>query len=243
MPVPTGPEPTDQRQGWVPDRPRRRPRPYPPGVEPGSAAAAELAAHEDVAYEDVAAEDAGAEDAAEDAGYPAEPVRPNGSRAALLAGGAVLVVAAIAVAVVLLVAGGRNAGHGSGDAGTRAGPPPGTSPLGSGGPTPAAGSVDDAAARRVVLSYLDDVNARDEAAAGRLICAERYAAWKRNAAGANGDLAFTVVRSTFQRAQRDPAGGGLVLTYSLAFDDSTSNVVAFTVVQQHGLKICGIASR
>jgi hypothetical protein len=217
-----------------PQEPRRRPRPYPPGggppvdddpaaVEPGEARA------------EPADEPTTAPIVAAIAGPG------SGRRAALLAPAAVLVVAAVGVAVVFLVRADGNSGRAksgsSPSEGSSQAPTYSASDSGTGTGT---SSVAEVAARGIVLEYLDDVNARNEAAAGQLICGEKYPTWKKNAGTANGDLSYTVIDSTY-RGAHVAAGGGLVVTYALKFDDGTSNNVAFTVVKQQSLKICGIS--
>jgi hypothetical protein len=216
-----------------PQEPRRRPRPYPPGGGPP--------VDDDPSAVHTATEPA--EPAVEPGAEPAP-----GRRAALLAPAAAIVVAAVVVAVVFLLRGNGNSG---GQARSGSSPSAGLSqaptyPSSDSATVTATSSVAgtssvaEVAARGMVLEYLDDVNARNEAAAGQLICAEKYATWKKNAETTNGDLSYTVVDSTY-RGAHIAAGGGLVVTYALKFDDGTSNNVAFTVVKQQSLKICGIA--
>jgi hypothetical protein len=216
-----------------PQEPRRRPRPYPPGGGPP--------VDDDPAA--VGRGEAPAAPADDPTAAPtAAPVAGPGSgrRAALLAPAAVIVVAAVGVAAVVLVRDGD-----SGRAKSGSSPSAGLSqaPIYSASDSATGtgrSSVAEVAARGIVLEYLDDVNARNEAAAGQLICGENYATWKKNADSAKGDMSYTVIDSTFRGAHVS-AGGGLVVTYALTFDDGTSNNVAFSVVKQQSLKICGIA--
>lgn len=216
-----------------PQEPRRRPRPYPPGGGPpvdGDPPAGQAAAET-------------VSEPAEPVAEPAEPVSELGPRrrAALLAPAAVIAVA-VAVAVVFLVRGdgnsGRRAKSGSSPSAALSQAP--THPASDSATVTGTSSVAEVAARDIVLEYLDDVNARNEAAAGQLICVEKYATWKKNAETTNGDLSYTVIDSSYRGAHAT-ASGGLVVTYALKFDDGTSNDVAFTVVKQQSLKICGIA--
>jgi hypothetical protein len=216
-----------------PQEPRRRPRPYPPGGGPpvdGDPPAGQAAAET-------------VSEPAEPVAEPAEPVSELGPRrrAALLAPAAVIAVA-VAVAVVFLVRGdgnsGRRAKSGSSPSAALSQAP--THPASDSASVTGTSSVAEVAARDIVLEYLDDVNARNEAAAGQLICVEKYATWKKNAETTNGDLSYTVIDSSYRGAHAT-ASGGLVVTYALKFDDGTSNDVAFTVVKQQSLKICGIA--
>jgi hypothetical protein len=209
-----------------PQEPRRRPRPYPPGGGPP-----------------VDGDPSAGQAAAEPGAEPAEPVSELGPRrrAALRAPAAVIAVA-VAVAVVFLVRGdgisGRRAKSGSSPSAALSQAP--THPASDSATVTGTSSVAEVAARDIVLEYLDDVNARNEAAAGQLICVEKYATWKKNAETTNGDLSYTVIDSSYRGAHAT-ASGGLVVTYALKFDDGTSNDVAFTVVKQQSLKICGIA--
>lgn len=94
------------------------------------------------------------------------------------------------------------------------------------------------AARQVVLAYLNAVNARNRVQAGALICQSLQPTWLQNAGGANSDFNFTVTKAAFDEAT--PQGGGtFVLHYTLEFNDSTTNDVDFTVIDENGPKICG----
>ncbi|MDT4936386.1 MAG: hypothetical protein QOG80_57 [Pseudonocardiales bacterium] len=96
-------------------------------------------------------------------------------------------------------------------------------------------------ARQIVVEYLNDVNARNRTAAGALICQALYPTWRANIDAANSDFNFTVTNARFTGSTPDSGTGGLVMHYTLNFNDNTTNDVGFTVVNDSGPKICGVA--
>ena len=159
----------------------------------------------------------------------------------------VAAAALVAVALVVYVAvhGGddkKSASPRSGGSSTTAGGPGTTGAItGSAPALPTGGgdAVTETAARATVVDYLNDVNERKRADAAKLICASHLAAWQQRADSADSDFNFTVVKAVFRDSSIDSAGA-LVTHYTLTFDDETSDKVDFTVVDEHGPKICGI---
>lgn len=98
-------------------------------------------------------------------------------------------------------------------------------------------------ARATVVDYLNDVNARRKDAAGSLICEVDYDAWKARADGPDSDFNFTVSKAVYSGSAPASGTGELVMHYALTFADGATNHVDFTVVDDHGPKICGIVTR
>jgi hypothetical protein len=120
---------------------------------------------------------------------------------------------------------------------------PAVSPTSTSTSSPSASGIDESTARATVVDYLNDVNARRKDAAGSLICEADYDGWKARADGPDSDFNFSVSKAVYGGSAPAPRTGGLVAHYTLTFDDGATNHVDFTVVDDHGPKICGIATR
>jgi hypothetical protein len=106
---------------------------------------------------------------------------------------------------------------------------------------PATGGLTDTAAQGAVRDYIAAVNARDRSAAAALICASDRSDWQRNADSPDGDFSFTVVDAQLLTTTAQP--NAVLVAERLRFDDGSSDVVDFTVVDESGAKLCGIEQR
>ncbi|MDP9117432.1 MAG: hypothetical protein M3O28_09350, partial [Actinomycetota bacterium] len=120
------------------------------------------------------------------------------------------------------------------------GPPASAQPTGKAQPTGSA--IDPALARQLIVRYLNDVNTRNRADGQTLICAAKVASWRSSIDQSRGDFTVNIVQATFQGAT--PRSTGIELKYALQITTAgtaANNSVTFTVIDEHGLKICGEA--
>ena len=121
---------------------------------------------------------------------------------------------------------------------------PSTLPSDTGFPSTGGSSsaITETDARKVVVQYINDINAQDRTDAQTIICSALVDKWKSSIDSAGGDFTVTVTTATFEGST--PSSQGLDLKYSLdvkAISSGATGVspVTFTIVDEGGLKICG----
>jgi len=177
-------------------------------------------------------------------GAPAPPpaIPPRASRTArtiVIAGIAAVIVLGALVAVLLVSSGSSDkkvAGHSaSTSSSASASSSVAASSRSSSGTAPT-----ESAARAVVERYFADINAKNEADAQTLICADQVSGWKQKIHEADGDFTVTIGKFVFVRSAPGADADTVNLDYSITVTGASDpSTVTFAVVSEHGAKICG----